>query len=126
MFSCLFPKIFKMFFFAKWNNSWLLKTIDYSSNNFHLSDLDLGDGSSSLYYLTGNTKPAGNYMFRVNNRNTRTRCEIGSKLAIQIPERHQVNAGWARILSSPLTLCLQFAFQWASLGKVQSVIKISS
>ena len=26
--------------------------------------------------------PAGNYMFKVNNRNTRTRCEICSKLTI--------------------------------------------
>ena len=33
------------------------------------------------------TIPAGNYMFKVNNRNTRTRCEICSKLTIKIPER---------------------------------------
>ena len=33
--------------------------------------------------------PAGNYMFKVNNRNTRTRCEICSKLKIKIPERRQ-------------------------------------
>ena len=33
--------------------------------------------------------PAGNHMFEVNNRNTRTRCEICPKLAIKIPERHQ-------------------------------------
>ena len=26
--------------------------------------------------------PTGNYMFKVNNRNTRTRCEICSKLTI--------------------------------------------
>ena len=32
--------------------------------------------------------PTGNYMFKVNNRNTRTRCEICSKLAIKTPERH--------------------------------------
>ena len=31
--------------------------------------------------------PAGNYMFRVNNRNTRATCEICSKLTIKIPER---------------------------------------
>ena len=31
--------------------------------------------------------PAGNYMFKVNNRNTRTRCEIRSELTIKIPER---------------------------------------
>ena len=28
-----------------------------------------------------------NYMIQVNNRNTRTRCEICSKLTIKIPER---------------------------------------
>ena len=30
---------------------------------------------------------AGNCMFKVNNRNTRTRCEICSKLTIKTPER---------------------------------------
>ena len=30
-------------------------------------------------------------MFKVNNRNTRARCEICSKLTIKIPERRQVN-----------------------------------
>ena len=33
--------------------------------------------------------PAGNYMFKVNNRNTSTRCEICLKLTIKIPERRQ-------------------------------------
>ena len=32
--------------------------------------------------------PAGNYMFKVNNRNTRTKCEICSKLTIKTPESH--------------------------------------
>ena len=31
--------------------------------------------------------PANIYMFKVNNRNTRTRCEIYSKLTIKTPER---------------------------------------
>ena len=31
--------------------------------------------------------PAGNKMVKLNNRNTRTRCEICSKLTIKIPER---------------------------------------
>ena len=35
------------------------------------------------------TNPAGNYMFKVNNRSTRTRCEICSKLTIKTPERRQ-------------------------------------
>ena len=33
------------------------------------------------------TFPAGNNMFKINNRNTRTRCEICSKLTIKTPER---------------------------------------
>ena len=34
--------------------------------------------------------PAGNCMFKVNNRNTRTRCEICSKLTIKTPRRSGV------------------------------------
>ena len=33
--------------------------------------------------------PANIYLFKVNNRNTRKRCEIYSKLAIKTPERRQ-------------------------------------
>ena len=33
--------------------------------------------------------PAITYLFKVNNRNTRTRCDIYSKLTIKTPERHQ-------------------------------------
>ena len=33
------------------------------------------------------TIPAGIYLLKVNNRNTRTRCEICSKLTIKTPER---------------------------------------
>ena len=35
------------------------------------------------------TIPIGNYMFKVNNKNTRTSCEIGSKITIKKPERRQ-------------------------------------
>ena len=34
--------------------------------------------------------PAGNYLLKVNNRNTRARCEICSKLTIKTPERRQM------------------------------------
>ena len=41
---------------------------------------------------------AGNYMFKVNNRNPRTSCETCSKLTIKIPDSvvnfEKVNAGW--------------------------------
>ena len=33
--------------------------------------------------------PVGIYLLKVNNRNTRTRCEICSKLTIKIPEQRQ-------------------------------------
>ena len=47
--------------------------------------------------------PAGNYMFKVNNRNTRARCEICSKLtmnifhtfsSVSIVNFEHVNVGW--------------------------------
>ena len=34
--------------------------------------------------------PAGIYLLKVNKRNTRTRCEICSKLTIKVPERRQL------------------------------------
>ena len=33
--------------------------------------------------------PVGIYMFKVNNRNNRTRCEICSKLTIKTPEKRE-------------------------------------
>ena len=37
---------------------------------------------------------AGNYMAKVNNRSTRARFEICSKLTMKTSERSQLNAGW--------------------------------
>ena len=43
---------------------------------------------SNLHEVWPNwNNPAGNYMFNVNDRNTRTRCEICSKLTTKTPER---------------------------------------
>ena len=39
---------------------------------------------------TGHEYPVGNYMFKVNNKNTRARCEICSKLTKETPERHHL------------------------------------
>ena len=38
-------------------------------------------------FLNDYCHPAGNFMFKVNNGNTITRCEICSKLTIKTPER---------------------------------------
>ena len=41
-----------------------------------------------------NDNPVGNNIFKVNNRNTRTRCKICSKLTIKTPEiRHWCRSG---------------------------------
>ena len=37
--------------------------------------------------LVFNVNPAGNYMFKANNRNPRTRCKICLKLTIKTPEQ---------------------------------------
>ena len=56
--------------------------------DFKTTNKNLVSASQSLL----NT--AGNYMFKVNNRNTRTRCEICSKLTLKIPEqRHWCRCG---------------------------------
>ena len=41
-------------------------------------------------------RPPSRHLTKVNNRNTRARCEICSKLTIKIPERRQwhVISGW--------------------------------
>ena len=36
-----------------------------------------------------NSFPASNYKYKVNNRNTRARCKICSKLTLKTPERRQ-------------------------------------
>ena len=41
-----------------------------------------------------NPFPVGVYLFKVNNRNTRIRCEICSELTVKTPERHQANSDW--------------------------------
>ena len=65
---------------------------------------DLMHFSSQNLYIPfiNRNSPAGNYMFKVNNRNTRTRSEICSKLTIKTPERRQ----WR--FTSILTSCWTF------------------
>ena len=42
-------------------------------------------------FRKGNSIPAGNYAFKVNNRNTRVRSDICSKLTIKAPQRRQAS-----------------------------------
>ena len=41
----------------------------------------------SIHSHIESTNPAGIYLLKVDNRNTRARCEICSKLTIKTPER---------------------------------------
>ena len=67
---------------------WLLLKIT-ALCNFMRNSLKTWSSITSLFLLfqacTVKTKsfPAGDYMFKVKNRNTRTRCEICSKLTIK-------------------------------------------
>ena len=66
---------------------------------FHSLNTDVGVYCNSVYEIF----PADNYMFKVTNRNTRTGCEICSKLPIKTPEQRQ----WLVInffMSSDITL----------------------
>ena len=85
-------------------------------------------GHTTMYSFSQLNNPADNNMFKVNKRNTRTRCEICSKLTIKIPEQRQcrgsgifivnfehishlvsivnfeqVNAGWVRAVKAILS-----------------------
>ena len=48
--------------------------------------------------------PDGNYMFKVDNRNTRTRCEICSKLTVKTPERRNWRRSGVFILNFEHTI----------------------
>ena len=58
------------------------------------ADLCLPNSSSPRYFpFQFGFTSACNYMFKDNNKNTRTRCEICSKLTIKIPELCQCRGG---------------------------------
>ena len=75
--------------------------------------------SSTLF--RDNNKPANIYLFKVNNRSSRNRCETTSKLTIKTPERRlrrsgvfivnfeQVNVSWETDTKSMTSFaCLYF------------------
>ena len=43
---------------------------------------------NSSFFLLNGFNPANIYLLKVNNSNTRKRCEICSKLTIKTPERY--------------------------------------
>ena len=75
-FSTMISRIKKYFDF-KWTFSTMISRM---KKYFDIST----DVMCKLY-----SHPAGIYLFKVNNRNTRTRCEIYPELTIKTPERRQ-------------------------------------
>ena len=61
-----------------------LVTVDFESDYVTIVNKNEIDGKDNHKFVS---YPASIYMLKVNNRNTRTRCEICSKLTIKTPER---------------------------------------
>ena len=61
--------------------------------------------------------PAGIYLLKVNDRNSRTRCEICSKLTIKIPERRQWRRSGIFIVNFEHILHLVLVFLLLTLNK---------
>ena len=61
--------------------------------------------------------PAGNYMFKVNNTNSRTRCEICSKLTIKTPERRHWHRSGVFIVNFEHILQLVLVFLLLTLSR---------
>ena len=77
-------------------NTDVLMVSETKTDNGFLNGILLINGFSTTYKLDRNSNsarliPAGNYLFKVNHRNTRTTCEICSKLKIKTPERRQAS-----------------------------------
>ena len=86
-----------------------LATLIQEAIHFRLELQNKGN-AQNVAFLLGNSQfnlllwnsgcRAGIFLLKVNNRNTRKRCEICSKLTIKIPERRQ----WRLLVSLLLTL----------------------
>ena len=61
--------------------------------------------------------PASNYMFNVNTRKTRTRCEICSNLTIMIPDRRQWRGSAVFVINFEQILHLVLVFLLLDLSR---------
>ena len=102
---CMFVGNSKLYFLQ--HKLFLLKV-------WHIWRIELGSIIFLLDILHLVHFPAGIYLFKVNNRNSRTMCKICSKLTIKTPERGQ----WRFLVSLLSTLnrfhTLFWCFYWTS------------
>ena len=66
--------------------------------------------------------PVGNYMLKVNNRNTRTRCEIHSKLIIKTTERRHWPRSDVFIVNFEYIWHFVQVFLWLTLSRYNDYI----
>ena len=68
------------------------KNINSASRNQdfvrHIKERNFSNISNDLFPAPSKTFPANIYLFKVDNRNSRKRCEICSKVTIKAPELH--------------------------------------
>ena len=72
--------------------------------------------SKRLFIIT-HLDPPSNYMFKVNNRNTITRCEICWKLTIKTPEWRQWRRSGVFIVNREHISRLVLVFPWLTLSR---------
>ena len=83
-----------------WGESLFNSLLWLGESHFSLVYYDWGSHNLEGAKIISYTKaPAGNYMFKVNNRNTRKKCEICSKLRIKTPEWRQWRRSGAFIVN---------------------------
>ena len=115
-----------------WTNKLMKVSMGGPSINWKLLDLlvdywkDRNPSASELLpldscgiHILHGAYPAGNYMFKVNNRNTRARCEICSKLIIKTPERRQFRGSEFFIVNFEHVSHLLLVFLLLTLSRVQ-------
>ena len=69
-------------------------------------------------------KPAGIYLLKVNNRNTRTRCKKCSKLKINQPERQQWRRSSGFIVNFGHISHLNLVFLWLTLNMEWTAVDV--
>ena len=70
-----------------------------------------------VFHVVWGAFPSGNYIFKVNNRNTRTKCEICSKLTIKTPERRHLRRSGVFIVNFEHISHLVLVFLLLTLNK---------
>ena len=91
--------IWCLFFISRWSTNTLKKVFvqicdwPFSGPTCPFSSPTVESSGENVWTAC----PAGIYLLKVNDRNTRTRWELCSKLTIKTPERGQVDTGWVPI-----------------------------